>query len=257
MKKVSHARCTPRTDLVYCQLLTPQETISSVGQRNGNNATKGTNTMNETDKTEISSLLNGMVNMAAIASKGNEKYVDQKVSAFAKEAFEDYIENERYLRDIISSNIDLFVNKNNIRIGMFDNAGELCMCIGEGVHISILTINPKYIAEKTIKVDRVIVSWVFYSTSNTDNPNYRVCSARDLLQHYKKENVDFISPRTAKEWGTLYSEATWTREKNKLLVEQFKKMLSNRTKMFKSTADSNAEVSHRLSNVGEYEKVVA
>lgn len=213
--------------------------------------------MNETDKTEIASLLNGMVNMANIANNGTEKYFDKKVSEFAKEAFADYIENERYLRDIISSNIDLFVNKNNIRIGMFENAGKLSVCIGEGVHISIFTINPEYIAESTIKVDGVVVSSVFYSTSNTDNPNYRVCSAWDLLHYYKNGNEDFTSPRTAKEWKTLYGAATWTRAKNKLLVEQFKKMLSNRTKMFKTTADSNAETSSFLANVGEYKKVVA
>ena len=219
--------------------------------------------MNETDKLEISDLLNGLTHMAEKSNAENSVFVDKKTSKFCLECLKDYYANRDYIMDIVQKNVRLFINLDSC-YKEWGGGDNFTINLGYGLHIYYSLVNPICIRADYFKGDDAIIKNCWWSISETKDPMYKYSSASDLIWHIHDKRADlhyipdYTSPRSANEWKTLYCAATWTREKNRLIVDNFKKVLADKTKQFKSSADTAMESKRFLdSNVGEYVKVVA
>ena len=220
--------------------------------------------MTETDKLEIANLLKGARDMTACADKMKERYVDEKVAKFAFDARNDYLNNKEYIGEIIENNPEVFFNMKDIYLGN-DSRIDLNepQSLGFAGHFRCrCKIDGEMDRSKAFghivanKISAVYDVW--WDTSDTDLPEYKVCSARDLVDHPHEDvcKRDYEEPKTATEWKQLYGLATWTRAKNELLVRKFKDALREITAKKKEIADNYTEARDYVSKIGEYKSVV-
>lgn len=223
--------------------------------------------MTDIDKKDISIIINGIREMKKCAEETNKKYVDKKIISFAKEAKKDFLDNRNYMVNIINENIGLFFNLNNLRVSTsgacYDGYSAMRREkfeyeIGNGVWVTA-TLDDFDVLENTgyhitFRVRKMTAYDISFSISDTRDSRYDTCCAWGIEKYKEYDNLD--TERTAKEWYAIYRASVWTRAKNELLVNEFKKALNTIMDKYHKTANANMDMKNNVDNItGVYKKV--
>ena len=226
--------------------------------------------MTKAEKTNIDNLLCNAKSMQKLSQSFDGEYRDEKIYAYAKAAVKEYNELKNFILRKVRENIGVFFNLKNMSIGSFWQPLTFSGWPREGEtysdQIGMLNItfkvNNDYITDirrngaachanyftfSSPKAITVIDVWAH--TSDTNKPEYRVCSAWSLVRHGTR---DLEKPYNAKGWREIYCLATWTREQTKLLLSTFEKALESLTAGFKANALDKEEIANQNASVGQY-----
>lgn len=212
--------------------------------------------MTAADNLEITNLVNNIKSMSILANKGNETYVDTKVISFCENTIKDYMDTKKFIIDLVNENPSLYLNLNEVYDGDYNcsSRGRITIKFGDILFYCKVTAfeNIRY---NYVKINSLEVYDVMFQTSNTTRKDYTISSASDLVDSHAKALDCLNDPRTTSEWYKIYGLATWSREKCKKLVEEFKKELHNRSAMYHTVANTYEDTKRHLENISEYEKV--
>ena len=229
--------------------------------------------MTKAEKTNIDNLLRNAKSMQELSQSFDGEYRDEKIYAYATAAVKEYNELRCFILGKIRENIGVFFNLKNMSIGSFfqpltfsgwpredktysDQIGMLNITFK--VNNSYITVirsngashNARYFTFSSPEAINIVDVWAY--TSDTDKPEYKVCSAWSLVRHGER---DLEMLYNAKEWREIYCLATWTREQTKLLLSTFEKALETQVAQFKASALDKEEIAKKNANVGPYVSV--
>ena len=216
--------------------------------------------MNQTDKMEIENLLEGIKGMDEFAHKENEKFVDEKVVAYAKKAIANYKENKEYVIDIMNKHLTWFFTLNKLYVGGFVLVRPdkpIYIYSRCGLFAQVVLTNYTPLTSDYYKVYDMKVLDVRFYTSDTDDKRYNICSSWDLVDspNHDVAKMSIEEPKTPCQWKMVYNLATITASKNKIMVDAFKESLTKIYNEKKAFADSAIENKKALEDVGEYKEV--
>lgn len=229
--------------------------------------------MTNAEKTNIDNLLRNAKSMQELSQSFDGEYRDEKIYAYATAAVKEYNELRDFILKKIRENIGVFFNLKSMSIGSFFQPLTFSGWPREdetysdqiGMLNITFKVNNDYITDirrsncnsnarmYTFSSPKAIsVKDVWAHTSDTNAPEYKVCSAWSLVRHGER---DLEKLYNAKGWREIYCLATWTREQTKLLLSTFEKALETRVAQFKASALDKEETAKKNANVGQYVSV--
>lgn len=229
--------------------------------------------MTNAEKTNIDNLLRNAKSMQELSQSFDGEYRDEKIYAYATAAVKEYNELKNFVLKKIRENIGVFFNLKNMSIGSFfqpltfsgwpredetysDQIGMLNITFKvdndyiTDIRRSSSNSNAMVYTFSSPKAITVVDVWAY--TSDTNAPEYKVCSAWSLVRHGER---DLEKLYNAKGWREIYCLATWTRSQTKLLLSTFEKALEAQVAKFKASALDKEEIAKKNANVGQYVSV--
>lgn len=215
--------------------------------------------MTNTDKIEIKNLMDGIAKMTDHVKKTGEKFVDEKVVKYAKEAKEDYMSNKAYILDLINTNLPMFFDLDRIHYSDWweiRDGKKIRLPSRCGLMLVVKVNDCENLGGYDIKVKDMDLHDVYFYTSQRDNHQYDVCFQYDLVDVVSDvAKIPYDEPKTPNQWELLLYHAKNTAAKNKLLVSKFKLALEEILSVAKKNADNNEKSMEYVKGAGVYEKV--
>ena len=235
--------------------------------------------MTTADKLEIDMLFQNINTMKAQSEKMDELYLNKEVIDYATKAFNNAKEVQKYICDVIQTNINLFFDFTKpIELSTHPCCGDfwpklrdnhrITKTLGCGIKV-VIKVNPLLISnfevgtyEASFKTTATAIDVVdvFTYVNDTKDKDYDINSEWDLV--FLKGGLDsfytngtYNTKQKAAVWNCLYSKAKITRAKTELMVRFFKKLLTDRCAFYKKRIDKMESEIEKAKCVEKYTNV--
>jgi hypothetical protein len=226
--------------------------------------------MNPTDNVAISALFAEAKVLNEMKEKASAPYVNVLIRDYAlavwrnhdrirKELIDSLMANRHVLGDKVQLDADCYLTG---RIEKIILSGCKIGCRLHLTDYSDFIVKSSYCSHAQILVPskNIVVEDMWWHTSDTSDPDYKICSAWALHNHsciqddngrYRNVTMSDIEHGrfTEKEWRQIYCLATWTESYTKKFAEHFKNFISERVAMLRGSVNSDLEAKKKNESV--------